>query len=487
MSFFSQLTPAPIWRYFEEICKIPRLSKNEGKIRRYLIDFAVTNSLNYKEDNVGNILIIRPASKGFENRKTIVLQSHMDMVGEKNADYSHNWDTDPIIPYIKDGWICAKGTTLGADDGIGIAAQMAILSDKTIETGKIECLFTVDEESGMTGAINLKPDFFSGNTLINLDSEDEGILYIGCAGGMDTIGTMKYISRKSEEDQAAFEISVTGLHGGHSGDEIHKGYGSSVKIMNRLLRTLFDKFGSSISKFDGGNLRNAIPREAFATTTVKKEFSTDYQQAIADFSSLIKTEMGQIEPDLKISFKTAEIPTSVMSREDQLKLLKSLEDCPHGVIDWSKEMDDLVETSTNLASVKFLSDNSISIVTTQRSSIEKSKKEIASRVELSLKIACSEVVHSDGYPGWKPNLSSEILKITRSSFLKQYGHEPRIRAIHAGLECGLIYEKNKTIDMISFGPSIKGAHTPEEMINIESTRMFWDLLVNVVKNIPEKQ
>jgi dipeptidase D len=487
MSLLSQLNPASIWSYFEEICKIPRLSKNEGKIRSYLIDFAVRNSLNYQEDSVGNILIVRIASKGFENRKTIVLQCHMDMVGEKNADYSHNWDTDPILPFIRDGWVCAKGTTLGADDGIGIAAQMAILSDKTIESGIIECLFTVDEESGMTGAINLKKDFFSGNILINLDSEDEGILYIGCAGGMDTIGTMKYMPRKVEEDSAAFEISVTGLHGGHSGDEIHKGYGNSVKIMNRLLRLLFDKFGVSISKFDGGNLRNAIPREAFSTITVKKVLSKDIQKGIEDFFHLIKKELGKIEPDLKITYKTVSIPTSVMSKEDQSKLLKAIEDCPHGVIDWSKEMDDLVETSTNLASVKFLPDNSISIVTTQRSSIEKSKKEIASRVELILKAACSEVVHSDGYPGWKPNLSSEILKITRNSFLKQYGHEPRIRAIHAGLECGLIYEKNKTIDMISFGPSIRGAHTPEEMINIESTGMFWDLLLNVIKNIPEKQ
>jgi dipeptidase D len=487
MSLLSQLNPAPIWSYFEEICKIPRLSKNEGKIRLYLIDFAVRNKLNYKEDKVGNILIIRPAAKGLENRKTIVLQSHMDMVGEKNADYVHNWETDPIIPFIKDGWVCAKGTTLGADDGIGIASQMAILSDKTIETGKIECLFTVDEESGMTGAINLEPDFFSGNTLINLDSEDEGILYIGCAGGMETLGTMKYIPAKVEGDMVSFEISVTGLHGGHSGDEIHKGYGSSVKIMNRLLSLLTDKFGVQINKFDGGNLRNAIPREAFATILVKTKLSDDFQQFIIDFSITIKKEMGQMEPDLKLTYKTVSIPTSVMIKEDQFKLLKAIDDCPHGVIDWSKEMDDLVETSTNLASVKFLPDNSISIITTQRSSVEKSRNEIASRVESSLKIACPEVVHSDGYPGWKPNLSSEILKITRASFLKQYGHEPRIRAIHAGLECGLIYEKNKTIDMISFGPSIRGAHTPEEMINIESTRMFWDLLLNVLKNIPEKQ
>jgi dipeptidase D len=487
MSLLSQLNPAAIWIYFEEICKIPRLSKNEGKIRRYLIDFALKNSLEHKEDEVGNILIVKPASKGFENKKTIVLQSHMDMVGEKNEDYSHNWEIDPIIPFIKDGWVCAKGTTLGADDGLGIASQMAILTDKTLETGKIECLFTVDEESGMTGAINLKADFFSGNTLINLDSEDEGILFIGCAGGMDTLGTMRYIPVTVGQGMASFQLSVTGLHGGHSGDEIHRGYGNSVKIMNRLLQLLYDKYGALISKFDGGNLRNAIPREAFATAIVKKELSNDFQKSIEAFSISIKEDLGLIEPDLKITSKSGPLPQTVLSLNDQSKLLNALENCPHGVIDWSPDMDDLVETSTNLASVKFFPDNRIFIVTTQRSSIEKSKFEIASIVESSLKIACDEVIHSDGYPGWKPNIFSEILKITRSSYIKLYGYEPRVRAIHAGLECGLIYEKNKLIDMISFGPSIKGAHTPEEMINIESTGRFWDLLVAVLKSIPENQ
>ena len=235
MGVLSHLNPAPIWYYFEEICKIPRLSKNEGKIRKYLLDFAKKNNLESREDKIGNILIIRPAARGMENRKTVVLQSHMDMVGEKNADHPHNWDTDPIIPVVKGGWVTASGTTLGADDGIGIAAQLAILTDKDLKAGKIECLFTVDEESGMTGAINLKPDFFTGRILINLDSEDEGILFIGCAGGIDTVGAMKYDSIPAGNDKAAFSISLTGLHGGHSGDEIHKGYGNSVKIMNRLL------------------------------------------------------------------------------------------------------------------------------------------------------------------------------------------------------------------------------------------------------------
>jgi dipeptidase D len=486
MGLLSQLSPASIWIFFEEICNIPRLSKNEGKIRGYLIDFAHKHNLEYKEDSVGNILIIKPATPGFENRKTVVLQSHMDMVGEKNEDYSHNWETDPIIPFIKDGWVGARGTTLGADDGIGIASQMAILIDKNLKTGRIECLFTVDEETGMTGAINLETDFFSGNTLINLDSEDEGVLYIGCAGGMDTVGSMKYNSVQLDQDLCAFDLSVTGLHGGHSGDEIHRGYGNSVKIMNRLLSNLTDQFGISISKFDGGNLRNAIPREAFSTIAFKKNYASEIQDTIEDFTLMLRDEFGLLEPDLKISFKPSKLPESVMDKENQTKLLNSLTGCPHGVINWSKEMENLVETSTNLASVKFMEGNIVKIVTTQRSSIESSKHDVASMVEACLKLGGATVTHSDGYPGWKPNISSEILRVSRTSYLKLFGKEPKIRAIHAGLECGLIYEKNKTIDMISFGPTIRGAHTPEEMINIESTQMFWDLLTVVLNNIPEK-
>jgi dipeptidase D len=487
MSVLSQLNPEPIWIYFEEICNIPRLSKNEGKIRHYLLEFAARNNLEYKEDKVGNILIVRAASKGFENKKTIVLQSHMDMVGEKNADYSHNWEKDPIIPFINEGWVCARGTTLGADDGIGIASQMAILTDKNLQTGRIECLFTVDEESGMTGAVNLKADFFSGNTLLNLDSEDEGVLYIGCAGGMDTVGAMKYTPVNADPDFCAFDISLTGLHGGHSGDEIQHGYGNSVKLMNRLLIYFAKNFGMAISKFNGGNLRNAIPREAFATITVKKDLSSGLQKSAEILFSEIKNEFGAIEPELKLTIKSAIMPASVMDNINQNRLLNALQECPHGVIAWSKEMENLVETSTNLASVKFLDDNIISIVTTQRSSIESSKTEIAGKVQKCLEEAGARVVHSDGYPGWKPDISSEILRITRSSYKNLFGKEPQVRAIHAGLECGLIYEKNRKMDMISFGPTIKGAHTPEEMINIETTVMFWNLLLDVIKNIPDKQ
>ncbi len=484
MSTLSHLSPSSIWTYFEEICKIPRLSKNEGKIRKYLLDFAGKNNLESREDEIGNILIIKPPAPGMENRKTVVLQCHMDMVGEKNADYPHNWATDPIVPVVKNGWVSATGTTLGADDGIGIASQMAILTDQNLKAGKIECLFTVDEESGMTGAINLKPEFFTGRTLLNLDSEDEGILFIGCAGGIDTEGTLTYQPVPVESGQCAISISVTGLHGGHSGDEIHKGYGNSVKIMNRLLRTISAQLEISLANFDAGNLRNAIPREAFSTIVVGQNNDKLVKSLIDNFYITIADEYGDLEKDLKISSKNEDLPHFVMDKDNQKKFLNALSCCPHGVIAWSKEMDDLVETSTNLASAKFYGDNKIKIITTQRSSVESSKYDTASMVESCLKLAGGEVTQSDGYPGWKPNLTSEILNITRSSYVKLFRKEPLVRAIHAGLECGLIYEKKKGIDMISFGPTIKGAHTPEEMIEINTAQMFWDLLIDVVTSMP---
>jgi dipeptidase D len=482
MSQLKNLKPESIWKYFEEISSIPRLSKNEGKIRQHLIDFARVNKLEAREDEVGNILIIKPASKGFEYIKTIVLQSHLDMVGEKNSDHPHDWNEDPILPVIKGDWVTAQGTTLGADDGIGIAAQMAILTDQYLKTGKIECLFTVDEESGMTGANNLHPAFFEGRTLINLDSEDEGILYIGCAGGIDTVGTLKYKSEKTNNNSIAFEISLTGLHGGHSGDEIHKGYGNSVKIMTRILNALSKLFNARISKFNGGNLRNAIPREAFATIITEKSSSEGITNYLSDFYKTILEEFKSVEPDLKLEIKKVELPDIMMDLASQNKLLSVLESIPHGVIGWTKGMEDLVETSTNLASVKFEKGNLILIVSTQRSSVESSMNDIALIVESFLFKAGAEVTHSEGYPGWTPNLSSEILQITRNSYKRLFGKDPLIKAIHAGLECGLIYEKFKGIDMISIGPTIRGAHTPEEKINIESTQMFWNLLIDVINS-----
>ncbi|MFO7621221.1 MAG: aminoacyl-histidine dipeptidase [Bacteroidales bacterium] len=485
MSLLAELDPVPVWTFFEEICKIPRLSKNEEKIRKYLIGFAKKHNLESKEDSVGNILIVRPASPGIENRKTVVLQSHMDMVGEKNSDYHHNWSSDPIKPVIEGEWVTAKVTTLGADDGIGIAAQLAILADKTLKAGRIEALFTVDEETGMTGATNLNPGFFTGRILLNLDSEDEGILFIGCAGGMDTVGTLKYDPVKVSRELSAFEISISGLHGGHSGDEIHKGYANAIKLMNRLLRTLSNQFEISLSRFDGGNLRNAIPREAFAEILFDESLADQIRRTVDNIQTDMSAEFGVVEKEMKITIKVVARPSLSLDMQTQTRLLDAITCCPHGVIAWSAEMEDLVETSTNLASIRFSDNNTIKIVTTQRSSLASAKADAAATVASCLKLAGAGVAHSDGYPGWKPSLRSEILRITRESYTRLFGKEPMVRAIHAGLECGLIYEKFEGIDMISFGPTIRGAHTPEEKIEIKTVQMFWDLLTDVLMNIPE--
>ncbi len=487
MSILGRLNPAPVWIYFEEICRIPRISKNESRIRRYLLDFAGKNGLESREDGVGNILIIKPAFPGLEKKKTIVLQSHMDMVGEKNADHLHNWAIDPIIPVLKGEWVTASGTTLGADDGIGISAQLAILTDKNIKSGRIECLFTVDEESGMTGAINLESDFFKGKTLLNLDSEDEGIIYIGCAGGMETVGKMTYSPVPVQEGAVALEISVTGLHGGHSGDEIHKGYANSVKIITRLVTELSERFQSLLSNFDAGNLRNAIPREAFATIVAERKFKEQILSYVDVFQRAVSEEFAGQEKEISVIAREIRLPAVTIDRASQSDFLKAILCCPHGALAWSKDMDDLVETSTNLAIARIEPGNILSIITSQRSSVDQSKLEAASMVASCLEKAGAKVEQSNGYPGWKPNLSSEILQLARNSYVRLFGKEPLVRAIHAGLECGLIYEKIAGIDMISIGPTIRGAHTPEEMIEIESTVRFWDLLVDIVQNIPEAE
>ncbi|MFO7573607.1 MAG: aminoacyl-histidine dipeptidase [Bacteroidales bacterium] len=486
MDQINTLYPPQIWSYFSDICRIPRLSKHEEKIRIWLKEFAGRYNLEYREDNVGNIVIVREPSPGFGNRKTVILQSHLDMVGEKNSDHPHDWMKDPIIPVIKNGWVTAEVTTLGADDGIGIAAQMAILADPNIRAGKIECLFTIDEETGMTGAKNIDTSLVEGKTMINLDSEDEGILFIGCAGGIDTVGTITYTPEKIPEGMIAMRLSLTGLSGGHSGDEIHKGLANSIKQMARFLSYLSGKYSFLLAQFDGGNLRNGIPREAFAVIAVNPDDSDRIADEVADFFEIIRDEFGSLEPVIAFDSSQVNYNGTIMSRSDSDRLINMLDACPHGVIAWSKDMEDLVETSTNLAIVKFNQPGTIEIVTTQRSSVESGKLNASGMVKACMKLAGAEVVQSEGYPGWKPNIKSEILNITKKSYRKLFGKEAEVRAIHAGLECGLFYEKFPGIDMISFGPTIKGAHTPEERINIETTSMFWNLLLDVLENIPER-
>jgi len=485
MRVLEKLDPQVVWNYFEDICQVPRPSKKEEKIIDFLFDFGKKNNLETKRDEIGNVLIKKPATPGKENLKTVVLQSHIDMVCEKNEGTQHDFDKDPIKPYIDNNWVKAKGTTLGADDGIGIAAQMAVLTSKDLEHGPIECLFTVDEETGLTGAFALQPGFFDGKILINLDSEDEGELFIGCAGGVDTLANFDFDKENIPENHVAVKLSVTGLNGGHSGDEIDKGLGNSIKIMNRFLWNAFDHFDIRLGNFDGGKARNAIPREAFAHITVHKEDKAELVELFNEYAPKVKSEFSITEPKLELAIEDADLPDFVIDEDTQFALLNALYACPHGVYAMSREIIGLVETSTNLASIKFLEDNKIFITTSQRSSVDTAKFDIASKVESVFRLAGAKVEHSDGYPGWRPNTNSEIMKITEKSYEKLFGNKPVVRAIHAGLECGLFLEKYPYLDMISFGPTIKGAHTPEERIDIETTKKFWDLLIDVLINIPK--
>lgn len=482
MSEILNLKPERIWYYFNEICKIPRPSKKEEKIAIWLVEFGKSHNLETLKDEVGNVLIRKPAIKGKEHAKTVVLQSHIDMVCEKNVSTVHDFEKDPIIPVIDGEWVKAKGTTLGADDGIGIAAQLAILEATDIPHGPLECLFTVDEETGLTGAFALKPDFVKGRILLNLDSEDEGRLFIGCAGGKGTSISFSFKKERVPENIYAFKVFVTGLKGGHSGDDINKGLGNAVKIINRFLLNASDKYSLRISVLNGGNLHNAIAREAFADVVIPGSNKNEFIEYAQKYQDTIKEELRVMEPDLRFTIESAEKPAFVIDPDTQSRLLNALYACPHGVIAMSADMPELVETSTNLASVKTL-ENEILIQTSQRSSIESSKNDIACMLASVFKLAGAKVTHGDGYPGWKPNINSEILSIMKNTYIHLFDKTPKVLAIHAGLECGVIGEKYPGMDMISFGPTLRGVHSPDEKINIESVEMFWNLLIEVLKTV----
>lgn len=485
MSSLIELKPSLIWKYFDEITKIPRPSGKEEKIITYIIDFAEKHHLDYQKDTLGNIVIRKAASKGYENRKSVCLQSHLDMVCEKNSSSKHNFDTDPIQTIVDGDWVKALDTTLGADNGIGIAAELALLSDPGIEHGPIECLFTIDEETGLNGAKGLVPDFFMSNTLINLDSEDEGELFIGCAGGMNTLATLKYNVRPTPEDSVAFRIEITGLQGGHSGTDIHKNRGNAIKILNHFLWESRNRFGARLSVFEGGNLRNAIPREAYAIMVIPTRYSEVFTGYFHDFSRIIKRDHLVDEPNIQFTMNPAPLPEKVLKKKVQEKLLNALYACPHGVIAWSRVMNDLVETSTNLASVKFEDSNRIFISTSQRSSVNSAKMQIANTVKSTFKLTGAHVEQTEGYPGWNPNPDSEVLRIAKESYRKLFGTDAAVKAIHAGLECGLFLEKYPHLDMISIGPTIVDPHSPSERISIKTTEKFWLLLIDILKNTGE--
>lgn len=483
MNTLSELSPQPLFNYFEEICQVPRPSKKEEKIRRFLLNFAAKNQLESKTDKAGNVLILKPAYPGMENAPTVILQTHMDMVCEKNSDKIFNFDTDPIEPLIEDGWVTANGTTLGADCGIGIAAQMAVLTSNEIKHGPLECLITVDEETGLTGAFALEKKFLNGSILLNLDSEDDGEIFIGCAGGIDTLAKFNFRKEKVPENSRALKITVTGLLGGHSGDDIHKNRGNANKILNRFLWSINKKFNLSLSEFNGGNLRNAIAREAFAVFTIP---TSELEKVIWEFNSLaeqIKEEYTFSEPKIELLCAETNLPDFVIDTKTKNDLLNAIYACPHGVIEMSTRMEEMVETSTNLASVKFTGDNKIEVTTSQRSELESRKYFAAESVEAVFTLAGAVVKNTDGYPGWTPNPKSKVVQITADSYKRLFGNEPVVRSIHAGLECGLFLEKYPHFDMVSFGPTIRGAHSPDERLDISTTEKFWKHLIDVLENL----
>ncbi|WP_167605407.1 aminoacyl-histidine dipeptidase [Maribellus sediminis] len=479
----SALQPQPLFNYFEDICQVPRPSKKEEQIRKFLLDFADKNGLQNKTDKAGNVVILKPATSGMEDAPTVILQTHMDMVCEKNSDKVFDFDKDPIEPVIVDGWVKANGTTLGADCGIGIAAQLAVLTSTEIKHGPLECLITVDEETGLTGAFALEKGTLSGDILLNLDSEDEGEIFIGCAGGIDTLAWFDYHTEDVPENSVALKITVSGLLGGHSGDDINKNRGNANKILNRFLWKFSNDFNAQLADFNGGNLRNAIAREAFGIVTVPTESKKEVINAFEKLAAEIKTEFEFSETKLQLVCEETDLPKTVIDSDTQTKLLNAIYACPHGVLEMSTRMEGMVETSTNLASVKIISAHKILVTTSQRSELESRKHFAANSVEAVFKLAAAKVVHSDGYPGWAPNPNSAVLKTTVDSYKKLFGDEPVVRSIHAGLECGLFLEKYPHLDMVSFGPTIRGAHSPDERLDIGATEKFWKHLVDVLENI----
>ncbi|MDG2081646.1 MAG: aminoacyl-histidine dipeptidase [Bacteroidales bacterium] len=480
-----KLKPAIVWHYFKEILEIPRPSKKEDKIVAHLLEFAKKFNLEILQDEIGNVLIRKEATKGMEGKKWVVLQSHVDMVCEKNSNKDFDFENDPIESLIEGEWVTANDTTLGADDGIGVAAQMAILASNDIQHGPIECLFTVDEETGLTGAFGLMEGFLKSKILLNLDSEDEGELFIGCAGGQDTQAWLPFDRESAPEGYKAYKIMVSGLKGGHSGDEIEKGHANANKILNRFLWTNKGEFNMKLNYFDGGNLRNAIAREAYAICLIPELMESKLISAVRKFKKMSRSEFSITEPYMEITINPIEIPDNVIDDESFTELVNAIYACPHGVIAMSQSIENFVETSTNLASVKFL-DDEVLITTSQRSSVESEKQDITNMVKSVFNLAGGRTKTSDGYPGWTPNPDSEIMNITVDSYKKLFKMEPEVLAIHAGLECGLIGDKYPEMDMISFGPTIKRAHSPEEKIEIDSVSKFWDLTLDVLKNIPNE-
>ncbi len=482
----TNLKPTAIWKNFYDLTRIPRPSKSEHKAVSFIYDFGKKMGLETTKDDVGNVIIRKPATKGMERKKTVVFQSHLDMVPQKNVDKEHDFIKDPINAYVDGEWVTAEGTTLGADNGIGVAVIMSVLESVDIKHGPLEALFTVDEETGLTGASALKAGMLKGDILLNLDSEDEGELYIGCAGGINAHIIFNYAAEKVNGSCLPYQVSVEGLKGGHSGLDIHLGRGNSNIILIRLLWRATFKFNIRMSDLNGGSLRNAIPREAFATVLVPRDRENEFLKFIKGYESMLKVEYRTIEPDLKVLAEKTAMPTVVIDEDTHKKIISAIYTCPNGVIRMSSDMEDLVETSSNLAVVK-TEFKKVRVECLLRSSLDSAKEDLANRIQSLFELAGAGVEFDGEYPGWKPDMDSEILRLCTKVYKNKFGVVPEIKAVHAGLECGIIGGVNPGLDMISMGPTIKGAHSPDEKVHIDSVRKFWDFVKEILKHIPDKK
>lgn len=479
------LEPKSIWKNFAKLNAVPRASKKEEKVIAFMVAFGKSLGLETITDKVGNVIIKKPATPGMENRKTVVLQSHLDMVHQKNADVDFDFDTEGIKMYVDGDWVKAKGTTLGADNGLGVATIMAILESNDITHPPIEALFTIDEETGMTGAMGLDENVLSGDILLNLDTEEDDEIDIGCAGGIDVTAKRTYKEEQTPEGTIAYKITVKGLQGGHSGMDIHKGLGNANKIMNRLLFDGYENFGLRIAKIEGGGLRNAIPRESFAVVVVDSIQHDAFVFEFNQMAAIIKNELKTVEPSLTIHAEVTDLPEKVMELGVQEGITRAIYAAHNGVYAMSNDMPDLVETSNNIANV-LIKDGTIKVGCLTRSSVESAKLDLANALRAAFELAGCEVTFSGSYPGWKPNVNSEILQVLQSNYKKLFAQEPKVVACHAGLECGILGQHYPDMDMISYGPTIKGAHSPDERVSISSVQKFWKFTKEILNNIPAK-
>jgi dipeptidase D len=477
------LAPEGIWKNFRSITQIPRPSKKEAVIIEFIRKFGENLGLKTEVDAVGNVVICKPATPGMENRKGVIFQAHLDMVPQKNSEKQHDFEKDPIDAYIDNDWVKANGTTLGADNGIGVAAMLSVLELKELSHGPIEALFTIDEETGMTGAFALQPGKLKGDILLNLDSEDEGELYIGCAGGMDGNFEFDYIVEKVPSGYIPYLIKISGMKGGHSGIDINLGRGNSNLILFRFLWKAERMVGLRLCETEGGNMRNAIPREANALIIIPEARENAFLELATDYSLTVNRELAATEPDMNIEWAKADKPDRVMQPDMQKRLIAAVYSCPNGAIRMTDGIPELVETSTNLAIVKTNSDK-IDVNCLLRSSVNSAKENLADSMRALFEMAGAKVSFTGSYPGWKPNMDSSIMKTMDKLYKAKYGKGLEIKAIHAGLECGIIGGVYPKLDMVSFGPTIRHPHSPDEKVHVPSVQKFWDFLVETLKNIP---